>query len=57
MKAEYSIGKAFLFKSLCKNPEVAAKYDEYIKAFYKVACVNGKEFSLAPVSDLHRHRH
>lgn len=57
MKAEYSIGKAFLFKSLCKNPEVAAKYDEYIKAFYKVACVNGKNFSLAPVSDLHRHRH
>ena len=44
MKAEYSIGKAFLFKSLCKNPEVAAKYDEYIKAFYKVACVNGKNF-------------
>ena len=44
MKAGYSIGKAFLFKSLCDDSKIAAEYDEYIKAFYKIACVNGKNF-------------
>lgn len=44
MKAEYAVGKAFLFRSLCKDSSAAKAYDDYIRNFYKVACVNGKNF-------------
>lgn len=44
MKAEYSIGKAFIFKSLCGVPEIAESYDRYVNNFYKIACVNGRNF-------------
>lgn len=44
LKAEYAIGKAFLFKSLCPDSTASQRYDQYIRDFYKIACVNGKNF-------------